>query len=687
MSPDSFYFTIKKLLLETLEMVRSFNPESLVLIWRAGIQITMTKRTSTLLLVCAVASAGAANPTLTIDAGRPVAKASPMLYGLMTEEINHSYDGGLYAELVRNRVFLDNTNAPVHWSLVQGKGSAATMALDPSQPLNDELMTSLRLEVSEASQHHPAGIANDGYWGIPVQPGTRYQASLYAKAAPGFKGSVIVSIQSDDGGTVYAKGEVPGLTQDWKQYKVTLETGKVKPTAKARYVLTLDRPGKVWFDLVSLFPPTWQDQPNGFRPDLMQMLADMKPKFLRFPGGNYLEGDTIATRFDWKKTIGPLSQRPGHQGPWGYRSSDGMGLLEFLRWCEDMNAEPVLAVYAGYSLRGQHVTPGPDLEPYVQDALDEIEYVTGPVTTKWGAERAKDGHPKPFPLHYVEIGNEDWFDKSGSYDARFQQFFKAIKAKYPQLKCISTVGNEQPEGLRVHSCQPDMLDEHYYRSFRTFLDDSAHFDHYDRRGPEIFVGEWAAYETSFPPWNRRSAEEPPTPNMTAALGDAAWMTAMERNSDLVKMQCYAPLLVNVNPGARQWRPDLIGYNALHCYGSPSYYAIRMFSQNVGDEILKAALDDATLHYSVTKDSKSGAILIKLVNPQPAPQPLLLDIKGVSALKPTGTATTLAAAPHATNSIDNPTNVVPVTAKISGVKPVFDYTLPADSITVLQLTVR
>jgi alpha-N-arabinofuranosidase len=647
----------------------------------------MTKQISILLLICALASVGAANPTLTIEAGQPVAKVSPTLYGLMTEEINHSYDGGLYAELVQNRAFLDKPDVPGHWSLVQDSDATATMALDPSQPLSDELPVSLRLDVSKASQNHPAGIANDGYGGIPILPAAHYRASFYAKAAPGFSGSVIVSIQTNDGVTVYAKGEVSGLTQDWKPYEIILETGKVEPTANARYVLTLDRPGTVWVDLVSLFPPTWKDQPNGFRPDLMQMLVDLKPRFLRFPGGNYLEGSTIANWFNWKKTIGPISHRPGHPGPWGYRSTDGLGLLEFLRWCEDMGAEPVLAVYTGYSLDGQHVKPGPDLEPYVQDALNEIEYVTCPATTKWGAERAKDGHPKPFPLHYVEIGNEDWFDKTGSYDERFAQFFDAIRAKYPRLKCISTVGNEQPETLRVHGRQPDVLDEHYYRSAQTFLNDPAHFDNYDRKGPEIFVGEWAAYETSFPPWNRRSAEEPPTPDMTAALGDAAWMTAMERNSDLVKMQCYAPLLVNVSPGARQWRPDLIGYNALHCYGSPSYYAFRMFSRNVGDEILKASLDDATLHYAVTKDSQSGAILIKLVNPQPAPQPLQLEIKGVRDLQSTGTATTLAAAPDATNSIDNPTNIVPVTAEISGIKAVFDYTLPADSITVLQLNAR
>jgi alpha-N-arabinofuranosidase len=647
----------------------------------------MTKQILILLLACAVASVDAANPTLTIDTQIAIAPVSPALYGLMTEEINHSYDGGLYAELVRNRSFLDNPNAPVHWSAVQDEHSAATISLDPSRPLNTNLPVSLRVEVSKASKRHLAGVANHGYWGIPVLPGTTYRASFYAKAAPGFSGSVRVSIQADDGSKVYAEGNVSGLTQNWKPYEVTLKTGEVKPTTKAHFVLTLDQPGTVWFDLVSLFPPTWQDQPNGFRKDLMQMLVDLKPKFLRFPGGNYLEGDTIANRFDWKKTIGPLSQRPGHRCPWGYRSTDGMGLLEFLRWCEDMGAEPVLAVYAGYSLGGQHVNPGPDLEPYVQDALDEIEYVTGPTASKWGAERAKDGHPEPFPLHYVEIGNEDWFDKSGSYDQRFAQFFDAIKTNYPQLECISTVGNEQPAAKRVHSRRPDVLDEHYYRSAQTFLKDSARFDNYDRKGPEIFVGEWAAYETSFPPWNGRSAKEPPTATMTAALGDAAWMTTMERNSDLVKMQCYAPLFVNVNPGARQWRPDFIGYDGLHCYGSPSYYAFKMFSRNVGDEILKASLDDATLHYSVTKDSKSGAILIKLVNPQPAPQPLHLNIKGVAALKPTGTAITLAAAPEANNSIDNPTNVAPVTAEVSGIKPEFDYTLPADSVTVLQLNVR
>ena len=641
-----------------------------------------------LLLVLGVTSTRAAGPTIAIDATSPSGKVSPLFYGLMTEEINHSYDGGLYAELVRNRAFLDDAASPAHWSVVQSGEAAGTIALDRSEPLNATIGTSLRVEVTKASAGHAAGVANEGYWGIPVKPHTRYRASFYAKAAPGFDGPITVSIQSDDGGTVYATGKVARLGRAWKQYEVTLQTGNVPPTSKARYVLTIDRPGKVWFSLVSLFPPTFKNQVNGFRPDIMQMMVDMKPKFLRFPGGNYLEGDQIADRFDWKKTLGALSERPGHMAPWGYRSSDGLGLHEFLLWCEDMNAEPVLAVYAGYSLKGAHVNPGPDLQPHVQDALDEIEYVTGPVSSKWGALRAKAGHPQPFRMTYVEVGNEDWFDKSGSYDQRFAQFNAAIKARYPQLKVISTVGFEQPEGLRVHSVKPDVLDEHYYRPVDVFLKMArGQYEKYDRRGPEIFVGEWAAYETPFEPWNARSRGEPPTPNLQAAIGDAAFMTQMEKNSDVVVMNCYAPMFVNVNPGARQWRPNLIGYDALRVYGSPSYHAIKMFSTHLGDEILKATAADTDVLASVTRDSRSGRIYVKLVNAADADASVQLDLKGVRTLAPSATAVTLAADPKATNSIESPQAVAPVTSKVADVKPGFTYKVPAHGIAVLILETR
>ena len=335
-----------------------------------------------------------AQTAVRIDLTKPGLPVSPTLYGLMTEEINYSYDGGLYAELVRNRVFKDDDKTPVHWSVVQDAGGSAAIALDQRYPVAaTALTTSLRLDAARAAQGHRVGIANDGYWGIPVKPNTRYRASFYAKTAGAGGVPLTVSIEGGDGKTVYAQAEGGRINGEWKRYSVTLTTGaKVKPTADARLVIATESPGTVWFNQVSLFPPTYKDRPNGNRVDLMQKLVDMKPAFLRFPGGNYLEGETVATRFKWKETLGPIDQRPGHLGTWGYRSSDGMGLLEFLEWCEDMKAEPVLAVFAGYALRGETIPAGPGLQPFVQEALDEIEYVTGDVEHEVG-RAARQGRP------------------------------------------------------------------------------------------------------------------------------------------------------------------------------------------------------------------------------------------------------------------------------------------------------
>jgi len=646
---------------------------------------------STSVIFCTLAAVGclAADPTFTVDATGPLAKVSPMLYGLMTEEINHSYDGGLYAELIRNRAFLDDKTTAAHWSVVKENGAEASMALDPTNGFNDKLTASLRLNVTRAGKDQPAGVANRGYWGIPVLAHTRYRASLLAKSEAGFASPLTVSIVSEDGRTVYAAGKVSGLTAQWKKFDLSLKTGRLTPTAKARFQITLQQPGTVSLGLVSLFPPTWNGRSNGLRKDLMQMLVDMNPKFLRFPGGNYVEGNTIDTRFDWRKTIGPLEERRGHTCPWGYRSTDGLGLLEFLEWCEDMKAEPVLAVYAGYSLRGEHVNPGPDLEPFVREALEEIEYVIGAGNTTWGARRAQDGHAAPFKLQYVEIGNEDWFDRSGSYDARFAQFYDAIKARYPQLKLISTIGNDQPEGGRVHSRKPDVTDEHYYRSTDEFLHMSPEYARdYDRGGPEIFVGEWAAHEDAkIKPWDAAARQQGPTPSLKAALGDAAFMAAMERNADLIRMQCYAPLLVNVNRGARQWRPDLIGYDALSSYGSPSYYAIQMFSRNLGDEILPVRTAETSIQGAATRDRHTGEIFIKLVNPSPGSQPLHLSLKGIASLSAKASVITLAGNPEDTNSIEDPKKAVPITSTVKDVKADFVYTLPPGSIVVLKLRSR
>ncbi len=612
---------------------------------------------------------------LHIDGAHPGPKVSPTLYGLMTEEINYSYDGGLYGELIRNRAFNDDSNSPVHWSLVPS-GSGGSITLDSAQPLNAALPVSLKL-TSPGGQR--TGVANEGYWGIPLQPNTRYQVSFFARSGDGFTGSLDVAIESKDGSKTYARAQVKNVAGGWKKYTVTLPTGAGTESQDNRFVISTSGKGTVWLELVSLFPPTYRHRANGNRIDLMQKLADMKPAFLRLPGGNYLEGDTIATRFDWKQTLGPLTNRPGHPGPWQYRSSDGMGLLEFLNWCEDLRMAPVLAVYAGYSLKGEYVKPGADLQPYVQDALDEIEYVTGDVTTHWGAIRAQNGHPAPFPLHYVEIGNEDGFDRSGSYDGRFTQFFDAIKAKYPALELIATAATK----TRV----PDVLDDHFYRTARAMARDSRHYDNYDRKGPKIFVGEWASQDIDRP-WIQPELKGP-TPTLNSALGDAAWMTGMERNSDVVVLEAYAPLLVNVNPGGRQWAVNLIGYDALHSYGSPSYYAQVMFAANTGDTIIPATLSGGTdLYESITRDTKSGTLFVKLVNTTAQARSVHIDTTGFGAVQPNGTAITLAGtSPRDTNTITEPVKIVPQTSKVTGLGKSFDYKLAPYSVTILKLQAR
>ena len=621
-------------------------------------------------LIGAEAPAGAAAPVavLKIDAGRVTAHVSPTLYGLMTEEINHSYDGGLYGELVQNRAFLDDPKTPVHWALVQKNGGVGTMTLDDNQPLNAALTACLRLDISAASEKQPFGMANDGFWGIPIRPFTHYRASLYIKSAGDYSGKVTVSLESADGRTVLASGLIPHPA-DWKRYTVDLTTGDVPPSTHNRLVISGTHSGILWIDLVSLFPPTWRDRPNGNRIDLMQKLADLHPAFLRFPGGNYVEGDHIADRFNWKTTLHGLDQRMGHPSPWGYRSSDGMGLLEYLEWCEDLQMQPVLAVFAGYALKGEFIAGGPKLQPFVQDALDEIEYIAGGADTKWGAERIADGHPAPFKLTYVEIGNEDNADKSGSYDGRFAQFYDAIKARYPALQVIATTA--------VKSRMPDVYDEHFYEPAKRFEEIVHRYDGYSRSGPKIFVGEWATYEGS------------PTPNLGAALGDAVWMTGLERNSDLVVMASYAPLFVNVNPGASQWKTNLIGYDALSSFGSPSYYAQAMFSGHHGDTILASSCDaGARFYYSVTRDTWTGVIYVKAVNPTGEARTVRMEIAGVAAVAPQGAAIVLSSAdPADTNSPGNPARIVPVESKLEGAGLRFTRRFEPYSVTVLELPAR
>jgi alpha-L-arabinofuranosidase len=684
----------------------------------------------------AVKPALSQTPVITLDLAKPGANVSPMLYGLMTEEINHAYDGGLYAELIRNRIFKDNKTSPEGWSLVQDNPSAkASIKLigaedhvpndERRNAINGALFACLRLTVEKADGR--VGIANEGYWGIPVKPSTTYSASFYIKGtdrsepprwpwepkpsgAPlpvienNTAGPITISIESKDGKTVYAKGTV-NLEKNiyWKKYEINLTTAAdVKPTKDARFVISTDRIGVYYFNLVSLFPPTYNNQPNGFRVDLMEMLVNMKPKFLRFPGGNFLEGPLITDAFPWKTTLGPIANRPGHNGSWGYRASDGLGLLEFLIWAEDMGAEPLLAVYAGYSLDGDHIDAGPLLKPYVDDALNEIEYVTGNINTYWGAKRAEDGHPEPFKLKYVEIGNEDWFDRSNSYDGRFNQFREAIEAKYPQLICISTIADAQFPQIKVESGKPPaVVDEHYYRNTWDMWENASQYDTYDRNGPKIFVGEWATREGA------------PATNLNAALGDAAWMTGMERNSDLIIMSCYAPLFVNVSRDsvtgkkAWQWDSDLIGYDALNSYGSPSYYVQKSFSHYLGNKIVPVAATnipvqsrpltkkDSTdgikfktvpsLFYSATMNDTSGTIYLKIVNTTAKKETVKIKLNGVDKVLPEGTLVVIKGnRPEDTNTITTPENIVPVTSNIKGITKDFLRTFDPYSVSIIQL---
>ncbi|HEY2882294.1 MAG TPA: alpha-L-arabinofuranosidase C-terminal domain-containing protein, partial [Pirellulales bacterium] len=515
-----------------------------------------------------------------------------------TEEINHAYDGGLYAELIQNRIFKDprgggrgnrggaaaaDPNNPPHWSVVKLGGADGSIVLDTDNPVNKTaLTTSLKLESKGSGGR--IGVANDGFWGIPVQPNTEYKASFYAKASDSFKGPLKVAIVDNNGSIERASATVDGVDKDWKKFNVTLKTGKVEPSPDNRFVISApgDNNGSIWFNLVSLFPPTYKNRANGMRVDIMEKLAGMQPEFLRFPGGNYLEGNGFEGRFNWKATIGPLEERPGHPCPWGYRSSDGVGLLEFLNWCEDLKMEPVLAVYAGFGLNASYVATGDQLKPFVQDALDEIEYTIGDKSTEWGARRAKDGHPEPFKLTYVEVGNEDNLGNGiRTYNERFGAFYKAIKEKYPKLQVISTVppSARQPGGTNV-TPKPDVADDHMYASFENTMRNASRHDRFPRDGVKIFMGEWAT---------NGNGQGSPTPNLRSGLADAAFLGGLERNADVVVMECYAPLFVNVNPRAAQWSTNLIGYDAISSFGSPSYYVQKMFRENGGDRVLPVEL--------------------------------------------------------------------------------------------------
>ncbi len=609
----------------------------------------------------------------------------------------------------------DWINGVPHWFLVTSTGAEGTAAADTGDHINTTaLTTSLKLTISNVPDGGRMGIANDGYWGIPVKANWTYQCSFYAKASDDFSGPLTVSIESNDGATVYASEKVPAITGTWQRYKVTLKTGQVTPTADTRFVISTGSKGTVNFNLVSLFPPVFKERigaalggrpATGFRSDIMQLLDDMQPAFLRFPGGNYIEGSNFANRFNWKTMIGPWEERPGHQSPWGYRSSDGLGLLEFLEWCEELNMEPVVGVYAGLHLDGgRDIRTGEALKPFIQDALDEIEYITGDVTTEWGARRARDGHPAPFKLTYVEIGNEDFLNRGAATyrgpQGRFAMFYNAIKAKYPNIQVVATTN--PGEGV-----PHDVIDNHHYMSPNTAIRNAHIYDNADRNGPKIFEGEWASQE--------RGVHRGLTPSFQCALSDAAFLTGLERNADIVIMTCYAPLFTRVNPGGSQWRTDLIGYDTLTSFGSPSYYVQKMFFNAKGDHVLPVAeivpqtipttettpepapapagrfsrgrrdvppSPDEPLFACASKEDASGDIILKVVNIFDVDQTMTVELVGAN-IQPVVTGQVMAGDLVDINTVDDPFHTVPKSFIVADASSNWTHTFPGQSISVIR----
>ena len=498
----------------------------------------------------------AAPATLTVEVDKPGHKVSPMLWGIFFEDINLSADGGLYAELVRNRNFQDS-DKPDHWTTVASGGAEVSLTVDTAQPASAKNLRVLKVQVAKTGGAR-AGVANSGFYGMGIAKGETYKLTLLARGGDSFTGPLTVSLESADS-VSYATATIPALTGDWKTFTLTLKAKASDP--KARLVISSTKPGTFWLDMVSLFPAkTWKG--HGLRPDLAEMLVGLKPAFIRFPGGCWVEGDTMKESYRWKQTIGNPAERRTQHNIWAYEATHGIGYHEYLQLCEDLHSEPLFCINVGMSHREN--VPMNQMDEYVQDALDAIEYANGPATSTWGAVRAKAGHPAPFGLKYMEIGNENG---GRAYAERWPLFVKAIKEKYPYIQLVA---NHWSGGYPSNP-MPEIVDEHYYDTPDFFVSQAGKYDSYDRTGPKVFVGEYAV---------TRNAG---LGNLRGAIGEAAFMTGMERNSDVVVMAAYAPLFCNSNH--KRWPINLINFDSTRNFGLPSYYVQKLFAEHRGDVVL------------------------------------------------------------------------------------------------------
>lgn len=530
---------------------------------------------------------------LKVDTAAAGTKVSPNLYGIFYEDINHAADGGLYAELVQNRSFeynsVDNSgyNGLTAWTRVARGGATGTATVTGDKPLNANNINYLRLNVTNAGSSG-YGVSNAGFnKGIAVQAGKTYDLSLYARRATG--GPITASIESADGSKVYGTATIDAQSADWQKYKATITANGT--TDAARLVVLAGGTGQVDLDMISLFPEdTFKGRENGMRKDIAETIAALKPRFLRFPGGcvtNVGTYDPYSANHDrrriyqWKETIGPVEERPTNFNFWGYNQSYGIGYYEYFQFAEDIGAAPlpVLSVGVNGCNENRPLTDEAKLQRYVQDTLDLIEFANGPADSTWGSKRAAMGHPEPFNLKYIGLGNEEIYTQ---FFTNYPKFADAIRAKYPDIKILTNAG-QTSQGTWfdrmwqfARDQKADLVDEHYYNSPAWFLANNHRYDTYDRNGPHVFVGEYASQGNTY--WN--------------ALSEASYLTGIERNSDVVDLASYAPLLSNVD--YVNWTPDLIWFDNDQVYGSPSYYVQRLFSRNVGDTVLPSTFKASPL---------------------------------------------------------------------------------------------
>lgn len=611
---------------------------------------------------------------------------SDLLMGIFFEDINYSADGGLYAELIQNRDFEydpsdregdKNWNSTHSWKLEGENATFTILTSDPIHPNNPHYAV---LKTNQPG----AALTNTGFDGIALKAGEKYDFSLFARIPEGSKSGKLLVRLVDADGTVQGETTVTVSSRSWKTYKAVLTA---KTSADTRLELRPQSAGEIELDMISLFPQnTFKGRKNGLRPDLAQTLADMHPRFVRFPGGCVAHGDGLKNIYQWKNTIGPLEARKPARNLWGYHQSMGLGYYEYFQFCEDIGAEPLPVLAAGVpcqnsachgDLRGgqQGGIPMSEMGAYIQDILDLIEWANGDARkTKWGKIRAESGHPKPFNLKYIGIGNEDLI--TDVFEERFTMIYLAIKEKYPEMIVVGTVGpfnegTDYVEGWKLaDKLGVPMVDEHYYQSPGWFLHNQDFYDKYDRsKKTKVYLGEYATHISG-----RRA-------NMETALTEALYLAALERNGDVVHMTSYAPLLAK--DGRTQWNPDLIYFNNREVRPTTGYYVQKLYGQHAGDHYIPSQVNldnqDSRVKLrvgsSIVRDSKTGDVIVKLVNLLPVSIETDVRLPGMDGIQSSATRTVLAGAPEATP--------LPVTDTIEAGTS-FKQELPAYSFTVIRL---